>query len=146
MKLTFLLIALLGSMTLLTAADQTEVAYIPRDKVDAALANKADIHLLTADNLMVEGNYRNKAGNVEMHEKLTDIFYITDGSATFVAGGKLEGGSATTPGQIRGGTIQGGQTYHLVKGDSIVIPAGVPHWFKEVPQSVSYFVVKIPKP
>jgi len=129
----------------LTASDQTGVAYIPRDKVDAALSNQADIHLVTADNLMVEGNYRNKPGVAEVHEKLTDIFYVTDGSTTFVAGGTLEGGKPIAPGQIRGGTIQGGQTYHLVKGDAIVIPAGVPHWFKEVPASVSYFVVKVAK-
>jgi len=27
-----------------------------------------------------------------------------------------------------------------------VIPARIPHWFKDVPQSVSYFVVKVLKP
>jgi quercetin dioxygenase-like cupin family protein len=27
-----------------------------------------------------------------------------------------------------------------------VIPAGIPHWFKEVPKSVSYYVVKVLKP
>jgi len=25
----------------------------------------------------------------------------------------------------------------------IVIPKGVPHWFKEVPASIKYFVVKV---
>jgi mannose-6-phosphate isomerase-like protein (cupin superfamily) len=136
---------LMGAGLLLTGADQKEVAYIPHDKVDAALANKADIHLVTADNLMVEGNFRNKPGVVEVHEKLTDIFYVTEGATTFVAGGKLVGGAPISPGQIRGGTIEGGTTYHLVKGDSIVIPAGIPHWFKEVPTTVSYFVVKVIK-
>jgi len=135
--------ALFAIAAALQGSDQTGVAYIPHEKVDAALSNQADIHLVTADNLMVEGNYRNKPGVAEVHEKLTDIFYVTDGSTTFVAGGTLEGGKPIAPGQIRGGTIQGGQTYHLVKGDAIVIPAGVPHWFKEVPASVSYFVVKV---
>ncbi len=32
------------------------------------------------------------------------------------------------------------------KGDVVVIPAGTPHWFKEVPKSVSYFVTKVLKP
>src|SRR5271165_6462865 len=117
---------------LLAGADLNEVAYVPHDKVQAALDNKADIYLVKADNLAVEGNYRNKPGVVEVHESLTDVFYITDGETTFVAGGKLEGGAPTGPGQIRGGTISGGTTYHLVKGDTIVIPAGIPHWFKEV--------------
>lgn len=141
----FLLTILTGGMAPLAGADQKEVAYIAHDKVDAALANKADIHLVTADNLMVEGNYRNKPGVVEMHEQLTDIFYITEGTTTFVAGGTLEGGKPIAPGQIRGGVIHGGTTYHLVKGDAIVIPAGVPHWFEEVPTTVSYFVVKVIK-
>ena len=144
MKVCFVSIALLSSACLM-GADLKEVAYVPAAKVDAALANKADIYLVKADNLAVEGNYRDKPGIVEVHEKLTDIFYITSGETTFVAGGKLEGGAPTTPGQIRGGTITGGTTYHLVKGDVIVIPAGIPHWFKEVPAAVSYYVVKVPK-
>jgi mannose-6-phosphate isomerase-like protein (cupin superfamily) len=127
------------------AADQTEVAFIPHDKTQAALDNKADIHLLLADDVAVEGNYRNKPGNPELHTKQTNIFYITDGSATIVAGGKYQGGKEISPGQVRGGTIDGGAVYDLVKGDTIVIPAGSPVWFKEVPSTVSYYVVKITK-
>ena len=44
-----------------------------------------------------------------------------------------------------GGTIDGGITYNLIKGDTIIIPAGKPVWFKEVPGTVSYYVVKITK-
>ena len=79
------------------AADQTEVAFIPHDKTQAALDNKADIHLLLADDVAVEGNYRNKPGNPELHTKQTNIFYITDGSATIVAGGKYQGGKEISP-------------------------------------------------
>ena len=32
------------------------------------------------------------------------------------------------------------------KGDIIVVPAGTPHWFKQVPKSVNYLVVKALKP
>ena len=56
------------------------------------------------------------------------------------------GGKNTKTGQWLGTDIQGGESRHLSKGDVIVIPAGVPHWFKEVPKSVSYFVVKVIKP
>ena len=38
--------------------------------------------------------------------------------------------------------VTGGETKKLVKGDVLVIPAGIPHWFKEVSPTVSYFVVK----
>ena len=30
--------------------------------------------------------------------------------------------------------------------DVMVIPAGVPHWFKEVPKEINYYVVKVIKP
>ena len=56
------------------------------------------------------------------------------------------GGKNTKAGEWLGTDIQGGESHHLSKGDVIVIPAGVPHWFKEVPKSVSYFGVKVIKP
>lgn len=127
------------------AADLTEVTVIPQTKTQAALDNKADLRLLVADDIWVEGAYRNKSGNPELHTDQTNVFYITAGSATIVAGGTYVGGSPTGPGQVRGGTINGGTTYNLVKGDTIVIPAGKPVWFKEVPTSVSYYVVKMTK-
>jgi quercetin dioxygenase-like cupin family protein len=55
------------------------------------------------------------------------------------------GGKNTKAGQWLGTDIQGGESRHLSKGDVIVIPAGMPHWFKEVPKSVSNFVVKVIK-
>ena len=81
-----------------------------------------------------------------MHEKETDIIYITDGEATFVTGGTMVGGKLTKAGQWLGTDIEGGTTQHLTKGDVVTIPAGTPHWFKEVPQSVNYFLVKVLKP
>ena len=80
-----------------------------------------------------------------MHEKETDVFYVTEGEATFVTGGSMTGGKVTEPGQLRGSTIQGGESHHLTKGDVMVIPAGTPHWFREVPKSISYYVVKVLK-
>jgi hypothetical protein len=123
-----------------------QVTFLPQAKVDAALAGKASLYLHVDKDVMVEGCYRDKPGEAEIHEKLLDTIYITAGSATLIAGGKLEGGKPTTPGQIRGGTIVGGTSYNLVKGDVIVIPAGIPHQWAEVPASVSYYVVKpVPK-
>jgi uncharacterized cupin superfamily protein len=151
MKLHHAFTAMIGAAALLMAAestlaaDQKDVAFIPHDKVQAALDNKADIHLLVADDVIVEGNYRNKPGVPELHTMLMDTIYITEGETTMVTGGTMEGGHSTGPGQIRGTSITGGTTYHLVKGDVIVIPANIPHWFKEVPTVVKYYVVKVLK-
>jgi quercetin dioxygenase-like cupin family protein len=83
---------------------------------------------------------------VEVHDKETDTFYVLDGAATIVTGGTMIGGTVTGPGQHRGTDISGGQARQLTQGDVMVIPAGVPHWFKEVPTSIDYYVVKVIAP
>ena len=93
----------------------------------------------------VQCSNRTAPGVVEIHTKETDVIYVLDGAATFVTGGKALNVKAD-PLQPRGTDIEGGEAHHLVKGDVIVVPAGLPHWFKEVPTSVSYFVVKVMKP
>jgi mannose-6-phosphate isomerase-like protein (cupin superfamily) len=113
-------------------------------KVAAALAKGGP--LVTRPDLLVSGSHREAAGKVEVHDKETDVLYVVDGEATFVFGGKMVGGKVTAPEQWQGTDIIGGETHHVAKGDVFVIPAGIPHWFKEVPKSVSYFVVKVLKP
>jgi quercetin dioxygenase-like cupin family protein len=122
---------------------QAEVTYVGHAKVAEALAKGGS--LVKASDLLVSGSHRDKGGQVEVHDNETDIFYVTDGSATLVTGGKMTGGRQTRPGQHLGTGIDGGQTHHLTKGDVVVIPAATPHWFKEVPKSVSYYVVKVLK-
>jgi quercetin dioxygenase-like cupin family protein len=112
-------------------------------KVAEALAKGGT--LVTRSDLIVQGSHRDKAGQVEVHDKETDVLYVLEGEATFVFGGKMIGGKATRPDQWLGTDITGGETHHVVKGDVFVIPAGIPHWFKEVPGSISYFVVKVIK-
>jgi mannose-6-phosphate isomerase-like protein (cupin superfamily) len=146
MKLNLLIgsIALLTMAVLMTGADQPAVTYMDHDKAAVVLEKGGSI--ARAPDYTLGGARRDKAGQVEVHEKETDIIYITDGEATFVTGGSMTGGKLTKAGQWLGSDIQGGETHHLTKGDVIVIPAGTPHWFKEVPKSVSYMLVKVIKP
>jgi mannose-6-phosphate isomerase-like protein (cupin superfamily) len=124
--------------------ESSEVLHVDAEKVAAALAKGGA--LVTRPDLLVSGSHRDKGGQVEVHDKQTDVLYVVDGEATFVFGGKMVGGKVSGPGQWLGTDITGGETRHLVKGDVVVVPAGVPHWFKEVPKAVSYFVVKVLKP
>lgn len=147
MKFPLLVLACLATTALLTGGDGgPAVTYIGHDKVAAALGGQTHGGpLVKASDLLVMGAHRAENGRVELHEKETDVFYIVDGETTLVTGGKMVGGKVTSPGQWLGTDIQGGQVQHLTKGDVIVIPAGIPHWFKDVPHSVSYFVVKVLK-
>jgi quercetin dioxygenase-like cupin family protein len=139
-----LVLSVLLAASLLLSAAGSGVTYVPHDKVSAALAKGGP--LVTAQDLLVSGSHRDKAGQVEVHDKETDVIYVIDGDATFVTGGTMIGGKVTKAGQSMGTDITGGDTHHLSKGDVIVVPAGVPHWFKEVPHAISYYVVKVVKP
>lgn len=119
----------------LTQARADEVVYIEKAKVGpGTLARGADHN--------VSVSRRDKTGQSEIHENETDVFYVMEGSATLVTGGTVVDGKTTAPGQIRGSGITGGTTHMLKAGDVIAIPKGTPHWFKEVPELVVYFVVK----
>jgi mannose-6-phosphate isomerase-like protein (cupin superfamily) len=144
MKFLLALTTLLTVAVLLTAAaGSSEVTYVGHDKVAAALAKSGP--LVNAPDLLVSGSHRSGPGQVEIHDKETDVIYVVTGEATFVTGGTAVGEKATRPGQRVASDIRDGKAHHLTKGDVIVVPAGTPHWFKEVPQSISYYVVKVLK-
>jgi len=134
------LAALLALMVTLPAGAQSRTTY-----VDAATVAAGGTFVTAPDHSM-QMLKRTAPGQVEVHTRETDIFYVVDGDATIVTGGTMVGGKETQPNQLRGTSIEGGETYHLKKGDAIAIPAGVPHWFKEVPSSIDYYVVKVIAP
>src|SRR5436190_1732894 len=67
----------------------------------------------------------------------------TEGAATFVTGGRTVEPTTSAPGETRGREIDGGDAHQLSKGDVIVIPAGVPHWFKTVQTPFNDLIVKV---
>lgn len=145
MKYTSILLLLALTITASSfAADgaaKTGVVLIGHDKVNEAFARGAP--LLSTNNFKIQAGHRTGPGEVEMHDRDTDIFYITEGTATFVTGGDAVGTKVVAPGETRAQQIKGGEEHHLGKGDIIVIPKGVPHWFKEIDGAFNYFVVKV---
>jgi mannose-6-phosphate isomerase-like protein (cupin superfamily) len=90
-----------------------------------------------------------KTGLANIHA-FTHIFYIIEGSATFVTGGTIVDPKVSEPitpwggKEIRGTSIEGGETHHLSKGDVLVVPQGVLHWFKDIQQGpFIYYVVQV---
>ncbi len=113
------------------SAQHGGVVHVPAEKVSPLIEKGGNLAALPDANVSIN----RRTG-----------FHILDGDATFVTGGKMVGGKTTAPGQIRGTGIDGGQTMQLHKGDVVVIPAGTPHWFKEVPARVVYYTVKAIRP
>jgi mannose-6-phosphate isomerase-like protein (cupin superfamily) len=144
-KLIFSLIASSFLLTVFAAeqAKKSPIIHVDHQKVDAAFAKGGP--LLATNNFKVMAGRRTGPGEVEIHEQDTDIFYIVEGSATFVTGGKAIDQHSSGPGEMRAKEIVGGEDHQLNKGDVIVIPNGIPHWFKEVNGTFLYYMVKVSK-
>ena len=141
--------AALFAMFVLFAASATStgegvpaaVHYIPHDKAAAVMAKGGPI--VSDPGLVVLAN-RREAGAIEYHEHTNHIFIIVDGEGTFIAGGTMVDPKRTSPDQMTGTSIEGGETFHLSKGDVITIPAKTPHWWKEITTAtVGYYAVNI---
>ena len=125
------------------------VTYIESQKVQASfqkgavLVGEDENMMHAARNYMVHASHRDKAGVVEIHEQDTDIVYVLKGSAQLITGGTPVGTKTIAPHELRAPTVNGGETRRLVPGDVVIIPNGVPHWFKEVEAPFDYYVVKV---
>lgn len=119
----------------------SKVTYFPARDVDAAFEKGAV--LLNNGTYQIHASRREAPGQVEVHVKDTDVIYMLAGSTTFVTGGTIVGGKPTAPDEIRGTSVDGGETRTLNKGDVIVVPRGTPHWFKDVTGPLLYYVVKV---
>lgn len=125
------------------------VTYIGSDTVAASFAKGAvligeDEQMMHAGrNYMVHASHRDRPGVVEIHEQDTDIVYVLRGAAQLVTGGTPVGSKTIAPHELRAPTVEGGESRHLVAGDVVVIPNGLPHWFKAVEAPFDYYVVKV---
>ncbi len=122
------------------ASAQSAVTFIPGAETTAAFAKGRP--LVETAGYKVHASRRDGPGEPELHDRDTDIFYVLEGRATIVTGGRLVGGKSTAPDEMRGTAIEGGKTQQLAKGDVLIVPNGVPHWFSKVDGPFLYYVVK----
>jgi len=94
----------------------------------------------------VRMNYRDKNGEVEVHQNWADVVVIQSGEASLAIGGTLVNPKTGDPGEIRAASATGAQAARtLGPGDIAHIPEGVPHQFLIAPgKTVTYFALKIP--
>jgi glc operon protein GlcG len=125
-------------------ASTLPVAYFPKSEVDEGFSKGSVLFDGSGGrNYMLHASRREGPGMVEVHTKDTDILYVLKGSSTVVTGGTMVDGKPIAADEIRGREINGGETRKLVPGDAMIIPNGVPHWFKEVQAPFLYYVVKV---
>ena len=120
------------------------VSYFPKEKVNASFSKGAMLSDGDGDgNYMVHTSRRDAPGEVEIHERDSDIIYVVKGSATLISGGTLLDGKKVAENEVRGTQLNGGEAQTLAIGDVIIVPAGIPHWFREVQPPFLYYTVKV---
>jgi glc operon protein GlcG len=136
-------LAIAGAKAMLGMNEEppSPVTYFEKEKVAAAF-EKGAVLFDGSYKYMVHASRREGPGMAEVHTKDADIIYVLGGTATFVTGGAVIEPKNIAADEIRGKEISGGETRHLNKGDVIIVPAGTPHWFKEVTAPFTYYVVK----
>ena len=77
------------------------------------------------------------------HPDGTEVHHIIEGTATFVTGGTIVRAAGAAAGTA---TIEGGQSRRVSKGDLILVPAGTPHWYKDLEGSITYLEVRFDLP
>jgi len=88
-----------------------------------------------------------------IHDRVTEIYQIMEGSGTLVTGGVLDDAKPTdltrvNAGPSQTGTHKGGESRHVGPKDVIIVPAGMPHRFSQLDgPAITYLVYRFePKP
>jgi len=87
---------------------------------------------------------KNKTGAAaELHDASDDVYYVLDGGATLVLGGKLDAPKEIEPGEWRSPRIIDGKTFEITKGDLVVVPRGTPHQRSTSNKDFTMILIKI---
>ena len=133
-----------ASRTMVSASDVT--ALIAKAKAerkgDQALLAQSMIQLAPYN---VSLEYRAAVANAAVHETEAELFYVIDGSATLVTGGKLTNENRTNAANLSGSGIEGGVSRRVAKGDFIMVPEGTPHWFSAIDGTVVLMSLHLPR-
>jgi mannose-6-phosphate isomerase-like protein (cupin superfamily) len=132
-----------ASRTMVSASDVAAmIAKAKAERKDEPLIAQQLIGLAPYN---VSLEYRASVGQAAVHETEAELFYVIDGSATLVTGGKLAGERRTNAENLTGTGIDGGQSRHVAKGDFVMVPEGTPHWFSTIDGTVVLMSLHLPR-
>jgi mannose-6-phosphate isomerase-like protein (cupin superfamily) len=95
----------------------------------------------------------NRKGAVAEHEQVSEVYHVIDGEATLLTGPDLVN-PVRRPDDEQTVRLQNGPGYnsdaigqplmtHLKRGDMLIIPAGTGHQFIDIPDHITYMMVRI---
>jgi mannose-6-phosphate isomerase-like protein (cupin superfamily) len=95
--------------------------------------------IASTDQYFINRVHRTKITGAAAHPGWTEVHLVLGGSATFVTGGEIK-----SSGTLK--IIEGGVSRKVGKGDVIIVPAGTPHWYKEIDGSLDAIEVRFIAP
>jgi mannose-6-phosphate isomerase-like protein (cupin superfamily) len=150
--LRFLAVAALSTVAALAQAPKTFASASDVDALIAkAKADHKDGQALIAQRILqlapynVNLEYRMSVGPASIHEKEAELFFVIDGAATLVTGGKLTEEKRTNAENLSGAGIEGGESRHIAKGDYIIVPENTAHWFGKIDSTLILMSVHVPR-
>jgi mannose-6-phosphate isomerase-like protein (cupin superfamily) len=84
-----------------------------------------------------------QAQGASLHEAQAELFYVIDGTATMLTGGKMVD-PARNGTNLSAKAIDGGLRQVLNKGDVFIVPSGVPHQFVDLTGPVQVMAIYLP--
>jgi quercetin dioxygenase-like cupin family protein len=100
-----------------------------------------------ADHYRINVVRRTTAQGAIAHPDGTEVHHIIAGAGTLVTGGAIvRAAAAGEGGGTPPATIEGGVSRKVSKGDVILIPAGTPHWYKDLDGTITYLEVRFDLP
>ena len=82
--------------------------------------------------------------NASVHEREAEMFVVIEGSGTLITGGKLREERRTNAENLSGSGIEGGTRQRVAKGDYIMVPENVAHWFGEIDGALVLMSIHLP--
>lgn len=82
---------------------------------------------------------RTKPQGAIAHPGFIEVHHIVEGTGTLVTGGTIVRPAGAPAGSA---TIDGGVSRRVAKGDVVLIPAGAPHWYKDLEGTLTYLEVR----
>ena len=122
-----------------SAADlAAAIAALPTDRPAASVR----VFTLTPYNVAVERRLPREQG-ASLHEAQAELFYVIDGSATLLTGGKLVGETRNGT-NLSGKGIEGGVRQTFGKGDFLLVPSGIAHQFVDIKAPIQLMSIYLP--
>ena len=126
--------------------DPTKAAFMSAADIAAALAKPGNVPIFNLAPYAVGIEHRLPVPQAAAsHDHDAELFYVLDGAATLVTGGRLVNPTRPNPNNQTGTAIEGGVAQALGKGDFVMVPEGVPHWFSEIKGSLTQIALHLPR-